>query len=242
MTAPTRQLELGRIGESAKRADAVPKTTGEFAYSSDLYATGMLWGHTLRSPHAHARIVEVDLSDALTVPGVHAVLTGQELDYKIGLYIVDKDVLAKDVVRHFGEAVAAVAAESPEIAAEAVELIEVRYEVLTPVLDPMEAFGPDAPLVHPELGSYGYVEAAFSPQPGTNVAHVQKIRKGDVEKGFAEAEWVIEREYTNPSVQHVPLETHVAIVQWKAGDQVTIEFPDQETRSFIAEFVEPVNR
>ena len=86
----------------------------------------------------------------------------------------------------------------------------------------MEAIKPEAPLVHPDLGDYSYVEAAFSPQPGTNIANLTKMRKGDIEKGFAEAEWVIEREYTNPSVQHVPMETHVAIVQWKLGDDVTI--------------------
>ena len=71
----------------------------------------------------------------------------------------------------------------------------------------------DAELIHPDLGEYSFVEAAFSPQPGTNIANITRIRKGDIEQGFAEAEWVIEREYTNPSVQHVPMETHVAIVQ-----------------------------
>ncbi len=210
------------VGVDHPRVETIEKLTGDALYTGDLLLPGMLHAKVKQSPHARARILGIDTARAEALPGVHAVLTGKELDYKIGLYIVDKDILAKDVVRHFGEAVAAVAAESPEIATEAVELIDVRYEVLPPVLDPMAAFEPGAPLVHPELGSYSYVEAAFSPQPGTNVAHVQKIRKGDVEQGFAESEWVIEREYTNPSVQHVPLETHVAIVQWKAGDQVTI--------------------
>ncbi len=210
------------VGVDHPRVETVEKLTGDALYTGDLLLPGMLHAKVKQSPHARARILGIDTSRAEALPGVHAVLTGHELDYKIGLYIVDKDIIAKDVVRHFGEAVAAVAAESPDIATDAVELIDVQYEVLTPVLDPMLAFEPDAPLVHPDLGSYSYVEAAFSPQPGTNVAHVQKIRKGDVEQGFAEAEWVIEREYTNPSVQHVPLETHVTIVQWKAGDQVTI--------------------
>ena len=149
-------------------------------------------------------------------------LVGSELQEKLGLYVVDKDILAKDVVRHYGEAVAAVAAETPEIASEAVDLIEVEFEVLEPVLDQMKALETDAPLVHPDLGDYEYVEAAFTPQPGTNVPNLTTLRKGDVEAGFAEAEWIVEREYTNPSVQHVPLETHVAIVEWKAGDNVTI--------------------
>jgi CO/xanthine dehydrogenase Mo-binding subunit len=210
------------VGVDVPRVETIEKLTGDALYTGDLLLPGMLHAKVKKSPHARARILRIDTARAEALPGVHAVLTGHELDYKLGLYIVDKDILAKDVVRHFGEAVAAVAAESPEIAAEAVELIEVDYEVLTPVLDPMEAIKDDAPRVHPDLGDYAFVEAAFSPQPGTNVAHIQKVRKGDLEAGFAEAEWVIEREYTNPSVQHVPLETHVAIVQWKAGDQVTI--------------------
>ena len=96
----------------AVAADAIPKTTGEFAYSSDLYAAGMLWGHTLRSPHAHARIVELDLSDALTVPGVHAVLTHEDVpgQKRYGLEFPDQPVLAIDRVRYFGEPVAVVAA------------------------------------------------------------------------------------------------------------------------------------
>lgn len=214
--------QLRVVGTDVPRVETVEKLTGDALYTGDLLLPGMLHAKVKHSPHARARILRIDTTRAEALPGVHAVLTGHELDYKLGLYVVDKDILAKDVVRHFGEAVAAVAAESVEIASEAVGLIEVEYEVLTPVLDPMEAIGDDAPLVHPDLGDYAYVEAAFSPQPGTNVAHVQRVRKGDLDRGFAEAEWVVEREYTNPSVQHVPLETHVAVVQWKAGDQVTI--------------------
>jgi CO/xanthine dehydrogenase Mo-binding subunit len=214
--------QLRVVGTDVPRLETVEKLTGDALYTGDLLLPGMLHAKVKQSPHARARILRIDTARAEALPGVHAVLTGHELDYKLGLYVVDKDILAKDVVRHFGEAVAAVAAESVEIASEAVGLIEVEYEVLTPVLDPMEAIGDDAPLVHPDLGDYAYVEAAFSPQPGTNVAHVQRVRKGDLDRGFAEAEWVVERGYTNPSVQHVPLETHVAVVQWKAGDQVTI--------------------
>lgn len=214
--------QLTTVGVDHPRVEGVEKLTGDALYTGDLQLPGMLHAKVKHSPHARARILRIDTARAEALPGVHAVLTGHELDYKVGLYVVDKDILAKDVVRHFGEAVAAVAAETPEIASEAVDLIEVDYEVLTPALDPMEAIEPDAPLVHPDLGGYAYVEAAFSPQPGTNVAHQQLVRKGDLDGGFAEAEWVVEREYTNPSVQHVPLETHVTIVQWKAGDQVTI--------------------
>ncbi len=210
------------VGVSHERVEVVGKLTGDALYTGDLVLPGMLHAKVKKSPHARARIVRVDTSRAEVLPGVHAVLTGHELDYRIGLYVVDKDILAKDEVRHFGEAVAAVAADTVDIAERAVELIDVDYEVLPPVLDPMEAIKDGAPLVHPGLGTYSYVEAVFSPQPGTNIANVTRMRKGDVEQGFAQAEWIVEREYTNPSVQHVPLETHVAIVEWKAGDEVTI--------------------
>jgi CO/xanthine dehydrogenase Mo-binding subunit len=210
------------VGVSHPRVEATSKLTGDALYAGDLVLPGMLHAKVKGSPHARARIRSIDVSAAKALPGVHAVLTGHDLDYKLGLYVVDKDIIAKDVVRHFGEAVAAVAAEAVEIASAAVDLIEVEYEVLEPILDPKAAIEPGAELIHPDLGDYSYVEAAFSPQPGTNIANITRMRKGDIEKGFEEAEWVIEREYTNPSVQHVPMETHVAIVQWKVGDEVTI--------------------
>ena len=211
-----------RVGDNVQRADDSVKLTGGAMYTSDMVLPGMLYAQVKKSPHARARIIAIDTSKAESLAGVHAVLTGEELDYRIGLYVVDKPVLAKGEARHFGEAVAAVAAESLDIASRAVDLIDVEYEVLPPVLSQLEALDPDAPRVHPDLGSYEYVKAAFSPQPGTNVPNITRIRKGDVEAGFAEADWIIERDYTNPSVQHVPLETHVAIVEWKAGDEVTI--------------------
>lgn len=213
---------LQQIGRSPTRSDAADKLTGAAIYVSDMILPGMLYAQVKKSPHARAKIKRIDVSRAESLPGVRAVLTGHDLDYKLGLYVVDKDILAKNEVRHFGEAVAAVAADTRAIAHEAVELIEVEYEVLPPILNHMDALAPDAPLVHPDLGDYDYVKAVFTPHPGTNIANLTVTRKGDVEKGFAEAEWIVEREYTNPSVQHVPMETHVAIAQWKTGDRVDI--------------------
>ena len=114
--ATPRRLEHGRVGESILRSDAVPKTKGEFAFSSDLEAPGMLWGHTLRSPHAHARVLAIDVAAALAAPGVHAVLTHADVPgaKTYGLEIPDQPVLAIDRVRYHGEPVAVVAAESPE--------------------------------------------------------------------------------------------------------------------------------
>ena len=213
---------LRHVGHSPARQDAEAKLTGEALYVGDMTLPGMLHAQVKQSPHARAKILRIDISRAARLPGVRAVLTGADLDYRLGLYVVDKDILAKREVRHFGEAVAAVAADTATIAREAIDLIEVDYEVLQPILNHMDALAPGAPLVHPDLGSYDFIEAVFSPQPGTNIANVTRCRKGDIEKGFAEAEWIVEREYTNPSVQHVPMETHVAIAQWKIGDHVEI--------------------
>jgi CO/xanthine dehydrogenase Mo-binding subunit len=213
---------LKHVGHGAPRQEGIEKMTGQALYASDMVLPGMLYAQVKKSPHARATILKIDTSKAEALPGVRAVLVGSELDYRLGLYVVDKDILAKGEVRHYGEAVAAVAADTLVIAKAAVELIQVDYEVLPPILNHMDALKDDAPLVHPDLGKYDYVKAAFTPLPGTNIANLTKLRKGDVEKGFEEAEWIVDREYTNPSVQHVPMETHVAIVQWKLGDQVSI--------------------
>jgi len=210
------------VGKEADRPDLVEKLTGEATFVSDMILPGMLYAQLKKSPHARAKIKKIDTGKAAKMPGVRAILTGEELDIHIGLYIVDKYILAKGEVRHYGEAVAAVAADSPEEARAAADAIEVDYELLPPVLHHMDALKPDAPLVHPELGKYSYVKAAFSPQPGTNIANITKIRKGDIEKGFEESAYIVEREYSCPSVQHVPMETHVAIAQWGFGDKVNI--------------------
>ena len=222
MLENTPAAELKSVGRKTDRIDSRVKLTGEATYVSDMALPGMLYARVKTSPHARARIVSIDTTRAQALTGVRAVITGDELDYRLGLYVVDKAILAKGEVRHYGEAVAAVAADTLEIAQAAVELIDVEYEELDPVLHPLEAIKEGAPLVHPRLGEYSYMEAAFTPRPGTNIANHTKLRKGDTEKAFETCEWIIERTYTNPSVQHVPMETHVAIVQWGHDDEVTI--------------------
>ncbi|MFP4686642.1 MAG: xanthine dehydrogenase family protein molybdopterin-binding subunit [bacterium] len=227
MREDTPAEELDFVGKETKRIDVIEKMTGKAIYTGDIQKAGMLHAKVKRSPHARAKIVRIDTTRAEKMPGVHAVLTGKGCDnklgkYKLGLYLVDKDVLAKERVRHYGEAVAAVAAETPELAQKAVDKIEVEYEVEKPVLDAVEAVKEEAPLVHPDLEEYDYMESAFTPQPGTNIANHTKIRKGDVEKGFEEADHVFEREYTNPNVQHVPMETHIAIAQWREQGKIDV--------------------
>jgi CO/xanthine dehydrogenase Mo-binding subunit len=137
----TRTLRRGRATPATRRQDAIPKVTGEFAYSSDLHAADMLWGQTVRSPHAHARVVSVDVSDAIAMPGVHAVLTHDDVPGKkvYGLEFPDQPVLAIDRVRYFGEAIAVVAAEEPEQARRAAAAVRVEYEPLEPISDPERA-------------------------------------------------------------------------------------------------------
>ena len=171
-----RQLELGRVGESVQRVDGIPKVTGEFAYSSDLYAAGMLWGQTVRSPHAHARILEIDISEAVTMPGVHAVLTHADVpgEKRYGLEYADQPVLAIDRVRYFGEPVALVAAEHPEQARRAADKVRIEYEPLELVVDPeraleQEHLHPDRPTASPE----------YRDDPRSNVVRTIVIEHGD---------------------------------------------------------------
>jgi CO/xanthine dehydrogenase Mo-binding subunit len=177
-TTTVRRLEIGRVGESVPRVDGVPKVTGEFAYSSDLHAAGMLWGHTVRSPHAHARIGAIDLSAALTVPGVHAVLTHEDVPgaKRYGLEFPDQPVLAIERVRYNGEPVVLLAAEHPEQARRAAALVRVEYEPLEPIVDPERALGAEP--LHPDRPTmrHGYRE-----DPRPNVVRHLVIRHGDSE-------------------------------------------------------------
>jgi CO/xanthine dehydrogenase Mo-binding subunit len=174
-TAP-RRLQAGRIGELVPRADAPPKVKGEFAYSSDLIAPGMLWGHTLRSPHAHARIVSIDITEAVTMAGVHAVLTHEDVPGRktYGLEFPDQPVLAIDRVLYYGEAVALVAAEHPEQARRAAERIRVSYELLEPVSEMERAT--EAPDLHPERPTHGH---GYRDDDRPNVVRHMEIRHGD---------------------------------------------------------------
>jgi xanthine dehydrogenase D subunit len=150
MSSRTRERTRGAVGESARRVDGVPKVNGSFAYGSDLWHDRMLWGATLRSPHPHARILRIDLGQAVASPGVHAVLTHEDVPGKktYGLEFSDQPVLPWDRVLYAGQPVAVVAAETLELAKRAAARIHVEYEVLDPVLDMVAALDPGAPRLH----------------------------------------------------------------------------------------------
>ncbi|MFF7212525.1 xanthine dehydrogenase subunit D [Streptomyces sp. NPDC008238] len=183
----------GGIGESTLRPDGVLKTTGEFAYASDLWHEDMLWGHTLRSPHAHAEIVSLDVSRALAQPGVHAVLTYDDLPTDVrhyGLEIQDTPVLAHGRVRHHGEPVALVAADHPETARRAAAKIEVEYRQLPVVVDEATATAPDAPLLHE-----GRTDHHSGHVPHPNVVHRQPIVRGDADAAARRADVIVTGDY-----------------------------------------------
>lgn len=213
--------ELKYVGTSVTRKDAIEKVTGSAQFIEDRFLGPLLYCKMKKSSVAHGRIKKLDISKALKHPGVKTVLTGDDYPKKIGLYLVDRDIVAKKKVRYWGEPVAIVAAVTERAAAEAVELIEVEYEELPGVFDPIDGMKPDAPVIHEDLGSYDIVPI-FYPQPGTNIANHFKLRKGDVEKGFAEADLIIERDYFVPQMQHVPIETHKAAAHWSPDGKLTV--------------------
>ena len=180
-----------RVGHAAvtRRHDAVPKVKGEFAYSSDLQAAGMLWGHTVRSPHSHARIVRIDVAESLAMPGVHAVLTHEDVPgaKTYGLEFPDQPVLASDRVRYFGEPVAIVAAEEPEQARRAAAAVGVVYEALEPIVDPERATEMEP--LHPDRPTMGH---GYRDDPRPNVVRSIEIRRGDSD---AEAEVSVSGSY-----------------------------------------------
>jgi CO/xanthine dehydrogenase Mo-binding subunit len=222
MTVPFHSDKHRYVGASTERPDALDKVTGAAVYVQDMALPGMLVGRMVTSPHAHARIVRVETARAEAVPGVRAVLTGEELDVKLGLYMIDRPILARGVARYHGEPVAAVCADTDDAALRACELIEVVYEELPAVLDPELALADGAQLVHPDLHLYGYMKGVFTPRPHSNVAHHQKIRKGDVAKGFADSAHVFEHAFSNPPVAHAPLETHAVIAHALPGRRMHV--------------------
>ena len=233
------------IGVGVIRNDALEKVTGAARYAGDLKFSGMLYAKLLRSEHAHARIVRIDTRKAQDMPGVKAVVTGKDFPHRMGLYLKDRTPYAIDKVRYFGEPVAGVAAESPEIAEEALKLIDVEYEELPPVLDLREAIKPGAELVHPDLHEYE-IGSAFFPMPHTNISNHFRIRKGDVEKGFAEADLIFEDEYYVPHIQHSPIEPHAAIALYDRQGRLTIWASSQSPfamRNILANSLNwPMNR
>ena len=209
------------IGQPVGRAEGPEKVTGSALYPADMNPAGTLVGRCLRSPYPYARIKSINASAAKEVPGVHAVLTGFDIpDQLAGRALRDLPVLARDVVRFTGQKVAAVAADDLDLAEEALSLIHVEYEELTPVLDPLEAMRPDAPALHPRFMEYvGRVEG---PQEHPNVVAHATWSRGEIEAGFADADHVYEHTFRTPHQHQAYIEPHASVVYVDDADRVQV--------------------
>jgi len=219
------------IGTRPIRHDGVDKVTGRALYGADFTMVGLLHGKVLRSPHAHARIKSIDTSKAEAHAGVKAVVTADDMPETNGGSVVlgeggatdikflQDNVLASDKALYKGHAVAAVAATSPHIAEEATDLIEIDYEILPPVMDVRKAMANDAPLLHEDLKttSLGKTTAGSS-----NVAKHLQFQQGDIEKGFAEADEVVEKEFKTATVHQGYIEPHNATALYKSDGHLTV--------------------
>jgi putative selenate reductase molybdopterin-binding subunit len=220
---------LRHVGKPEQKVDALKLVQGHPAFTDDIEMRGMLVGRLLLSPHAHALIKHIDVSKARALPGVHAVLTHTDVprvayttagqsDPEPGPH----DNFSLDhIVRFVGDRVAAVAAETPEIAQEALDLIEVEYEILPALLDPRESMQPGAPILHGELESWRIED------PDRNLAAVVDWELGDVEAAFKKADHVFEDTYYSPKVQQTPIEPHVVITWWDEDDRLIIRTSTQ---------------
>jgi len=204
------------VGKPTPRVEGMLKVTGKALYSADLQLPDSLWGRCLRSPIPYGRIKRIDTSKAWQVPGVKAVITGQDVTgLRIGRCIYDTPVLADGVVRFIGEKVAAVAAETKVAAEQALELIDVEYEELEPLLDPVEAAKPDAPVLHPDLLSYKGLPVPL--ESVSNVVAYLKWGKGNIEEGFKQADVIVENTFTTQVTHQSYLEPHACVVKADAS-------------------------
>lgn len=217
------------IGKPEVKVDAKKLAEGKPVFTDDIYIPGMLYAALLTSPHAHARITKIDASKARALPGVHAVLTWQDIP-RIKYSSAGQSypqpqpfdqVSLDNKVRHVGDRVAVVAAETPEIAQSALDLIEVDYEVLPVVVDPELAMKDGAPIIHDEADTEGIFDRTH------NVVHHVDAKIGDIEKGFAEADLVFEGEYRTPKQQHVHIEPHVCITYLDENERLLIRSSSQ---------------
>src|SRR5262245_4793341 len=211
------------LGVNVSRVDGPAKIRGWAQYTADVELPGMVYAKVLRSTYPHAKLVRVDASRAEKLTGVVAVLTRDDLkgmNAYFGPVVKDQPVVAIDRVRHVGEVIAAVAAEGRDIAEEASDLIDVEYEALPPVLDPVEALKPEA---------RARVEAQSSPaksgfwlEATGNVLSTYHVEEGDIAVGFSESDEIFEDVYTSQKIQHGHIEPHAAVAYWEPSGKLVI--------------------
>jgi CO/xanthine dehydrogenase Mo-binding subunit len=209
------------VGSPTIRLDGRPKVSGATRYTADHVLPGMIWGKCLRSPVAYARIRRIDVRKAKEMKGVVAVLTAADLPARLtGIVLKDMPVLARDRVRFVGERVAVVGAESSDVAEEALSRIEVNYEELPAVHDPLQAMAPGAPVIHDALRSYDGLQLPLPEIP--NLHNYVEWKSGDHERGFAESDFVFEQSFTTQRVHQGYLEPHAVAVQIDSSQRISI--------------------
>ena len=214
--------ELKYIGKSVTRIDGKEKISGAAVFADDIdFGPTLLFAQIVESTKAHALIKNIDTSEAEKIEGVVAVFTGKDFPFKFGLYMKDRFVFAQDRVRFIGEQVAAVVARDAKTAKLAAKFVKVEYDELPEVLDQMKAIEPNATVLHPELGDYPHVPWFF-PKANTNIAHHRKTRKGNLDKGFADADYVLEDTYFVPRYAHCAIEFHSAIGKVDYSGRLTV--------------------
>ena len=218
------------VGTRPIRPDGADKVTGRALFGADLIMPGQLVGKVLRSPHAHARIVSIDAKKARALPGVKAIITGDDFpnladefhdggEAASNLRDLAMNVMARDKALYDGHAVAAVAAISTAIADEALALINVKYEVLPHVIEVEAAMAADAPVLHPHMFTQGLDERPSLP---SNIAKKNKLARGDLDAGFAEADVVVEARYETRAVHQGYIEPHACVASWAADGQCNV--------------------
>src|ERR687898_281278 len=214
-------MQATLLGIPVSQIHGPEKVTGRTRFAADVDLPGMLWGKILRSPHPHARIRRIDAAAAWSVAGVKAVVTGQDAPgHLMGKVLRDMPVLCWDKVRYIGDRVAAVAAETREAAEEAIDLIEVEYQELPAVFDVLEAMKPGAPILHDDASAYDGAPQDILVKDIPNVLNKLTWGKGDIEKGFREADLVLEHTFRIPIHHQGYLEPQSFLVKVDEDGQV----------------------
>jgi CO/xanthine dehydrogenase Mo-binding subunit len=247
-TAGLTEREFRVVGTRPLRPDGVDKVTGRAKFGADLYVANMLVGKVLRSPHAHARIRSIDTSKALALPGVKAVITAADFsdlpsefipagEMMVNYRDMTRNVMAREKALYEGHAIAAVAATTEAVAAQALALIDVDYEVLPHVIDVAEAMAPDAPLLHDNMYTIG---ADPKPAKPSNIAKRVEFNLGDLAAGFAKADVIVEREFTTAAVHQGYIEPHACLASVSEDGQAELFCTTQGqfiVRSFCAKLL-----
>jgi len=231
------------IGKSSVRVDGKVKVSGAAQFIDDLdFGPNLLFAEVVESKYAHAIINSIDTSEAEKIPGVVKIVTGKDFPFRFGLYMHDRYIFAQDRVRFVGEQVAAVIARDAVTAKAAAKLVKVDYTELTPVLSVEQALGETPFLIHPDLKDYHHVPWFF-PQTKSNVAHLRKVRNGNVEEAFKDSDVVLDDVYTVPRYAHCALEVHGAVGLLDHSGRLTVWTASQSPhtqRHLFAEALAPL--